>query len=96
MTESPNNKVEMNLHVSEDGTITGNYRFIYDWGYETSGTFSGSAEYVNETIIMIDLESPDGETSFHFYPIKEDLSTNPIVVEWLCQDSALLKLQLAE
>lgn len=56
----------MNLHVSEDGTITGNYRFIYDWGYETSGTFSGSAEYVNETIIIIDLESPDGETSFHF------------------------------
>ena len=96
IADSPNDKVEMNLYLSEDGTITGNYRIIYDWGYETSGTFSGSADYVDETMITIDLESPDGETSFHFFPIKEDLSTNPIVVEWLCQDSALLKLQLAE
>ena len=96
IADSPSDKVEMNLHVSEDGDITGNYRIAYNWGYESSGTFGGSAEYVDETMITIDLESPDGETSFHFFPIKEDLSTDPIMVRFDAQDSILLKLKLAQ
>lgn len=96
IVDSPNDKVEMNLRVSENGVITGNYRIIYHWGYENSGTFSGSAEYVGETMITIDLKSPDGEDSFHFFPVKEDLSTDPIMVRWDAQDAILLKLKLAQ